>query len=107
MVADRRLRWIGKSSPSKSGFPHVFFEASFSMANRLANVRGVAPTTREFVDDTRRKVLGDLVFESEEIAQSGCGPKDKSNLKIRNSFAKNFLEFLLELLGAISGIGKN
>jgi hypothetical protein len=77
------------------------------MANGLADVRGVAPTTREFVDDTRRKVLGDLVFESEEIAQSGCGSKDKSNLKIRNSFVKNFLEFLLELLGVIPEIGKD
>jgi len=92
---------------SKGRFPHMFFEASFCMANHLADVRGVAPTTREFLDDARRKVLGDLVLESEEIAQSGCGSKDKSNLKIRNSFAKNFLEFLLELLGMISEVGKN
>ena len=49
----------------------MFFIASFSMANRFADVRGVAPTTRVFVDDARRKVLGDLVFEPEDVAQSG------------------------------------
>ena len=38
----------------------MFFIASFNMANRFADVRGVAPTTRVFVDDARRKILGDL-----------------------------------------------
>ena len=69
----------------------MFFIASFCMANRFTNVRRISSTTCKFVDDARRKILGNLVLESEEIAEAGGGSKDKSNLKFRKIFMKNFL----------------
>ena len=71
----------------------MFFIVSFCMANRFTNERRIVSTTCKFVDDAKRKILGNLVLEFEEIAEAGRGSKDKSNLKIGKIFMRTFFSF--------------
>ena len=64
---------------------------SFLVTFRFANVGTVAGTAREFVDDTRFKVLWNLVLEAEQRTQTDSCFGDQSDLSSR----KVLLEFRL------------